>query len=67
MNNYCAFSNNHKCPLWIDYELTCFELDDAKSLCHENWQEIQHKQSYIELLQKIISDNHLSYPDEYDF
>lgn len=28
MNDYCAFSKNHKCLKWIDYELTKQELKD---------------------------------------
>ena len=34
MKNHCAFSKNHSCPLWTDYELTCYELEEANSLCH---------------------------------
>ena len=29
MKNHCAFSKNHSCPLWTDYELTCYELEEA--------------------------------------
>ena len=28
MKNHCAFSKNHSCPLWTDYELTCYELEE---------------------------------------
>ena len=41
MKNHCAFSKNHSCPLWTDYELTCYELEEANSLCHGNWIEIE--------------------------
>ena len=42
MENYCAFSKNHKCLKWADYQLTKHELEEADSLCHGNWIEIQH-------------------------
>lgn len=29
MENYCAFSKNHNCILWMDYEITRHELDEA--------------------------------------
>ena len=28
MKSHCAFSKNHSCPLWTDYELTCYELEE---------------------------------------
>lgn len=46
MKNHCAFSKNHSCPLWTDYELTCYELEEANSLCHGNWIEIE-RQNYL--------------------
>ena len=30
MENYCAFSKDHKCILWLDYEITRQELEE----CH---------------------------------
>ena len=57
MKNHCAFSKNHSCPLWTDYELTCYELEEANSLCHGNWIEIERQYKYIQTLQKILSDN----------
>ena len=57
MKNHCAFSKNHSCPLWTDYELTCYELEEANSLCHSNWIEIERQYKYIHTLQKILSDN----------
>ncbi|MFR0961585.1 MAG: mobility-associated LCxxNW protein [Dorea sp.] len=53
--NHCAFSKNHSCPLWTDYELTCYELEEANSLCHGNWIEIERQYKYIQTLQKILS------------
>ena len=43
MENYCAFSKNHKCLNWTDYELTRYELEEAGSLCQANWIEIEQK------------------------
>ena len=28
MENYCAFSRDHKCILWLDYEITRQELEE---------------------------------------
>ena len=33
MENYCVFSKDHKCILWLDYELTRQELEE----CHTLW------------------------------
>lgn len=43
MEDYCAFSKDHKCLKWEDYELTRHELEEADRLCHGNWIEIQSK------------------------
>lgn len=53
MNNYCAFSKDHKCIKWIDYEITRQELAEADELCHGNWIEIEKKNEYIHTLQTI--------------
>lgn len=63
MENYCAFSNDKKCILWSDYELTRYELEEANTLCHSNWIEIQRKTEYIEKLQDILKKNNIEYPD----
>ena len=41
MVDYCAFSKDHKCLKWEDYELTRLELEAADMLCHGNWIDIQ--------------------------
>lgn len=66
MDNYCAFSKNNKCIKWIDYSITRRELEDADLLCHENWIEIQRKTKYIQLLQDLLKENHIEFPDEFD-
>ena len=43
MENYCAFSKDHKCILWLDYEITRQELEECHTLCHGNWIEIERK------------------------
>lgn len=65
MTNYCAFSKDHKCIKWSDYELTLFELEEADELCHGNWIEIQHQREYIELLQKTLEQHGIEVPSEY--
>lgn len=63
MENYCAFSKNHTCLKWLDYVITRQELEEADSLCHGNWIEIQRKNQYIQTLHEILDSNHISYPD----
>lgn len=65
MESYCAFSKNHECILWMDYEITRWELTEANELCHNNWLEIERQRTYIEALQKLLTENNISYPDEY--
>ena len=64
MNNYCAFSKEHTCLKWIDYEITRQELEEADELCHGNWIEIQQMTEYIQTLQKLLKDNNITYPEE---
>ena len=66
MENYCAFSQKHHCIKWIDYSITRHELEEADLLCHENWIEIQRKTQYIQLLQELLTTNHIEFPDEFD-
>ena len=65
MTDYCAFSKNHKCIKWSDYELTRFELEEADELCHGNWIEIEHQRDYINRLQDILKQNGIDIPPEY--
>ena len=64
MENYCAFSKDHTCLKWLDYTLMLHELEEADSRCHGNWIEIERKNQYIQTLQEILDNNHISYPDE---
>lgn len=66
MENYCAYSKNHKCIKWTDYQLTRYELEEADSLCHGNYIEIQRKNAYIDHLKNILDDHGISYPSEFD-
>lgn len=63
MNNYCAFSNNHKCIKWNDYELTRHELEEADELCHGNWIEIQRLQQRIIVLEEILKEAGIDIPN----
>lgn len=65
MNNYCAFSKDHTCLKWMDYEITRQELEEADELCHGNWIEIQRKYEYIQTLQSILDENNIPYPSEF--
>ena len=62
MENYCAFSKNHRCLKYEDYTISRYALEEAESLCHGNWIEIQKQYEYIKLLQSILEDNDISYP-----
>lgn len=62
MTNYCAFSKDHKCLKWMDYELTRFELEEAEELCHGNWIEIQRLREHINLLEKILREHGIEIP-----
>lgn len=67
MENYCAFSKDHTCIKWIDYQITRQELEEADVLCHGNYIEIQRKNDYIDRLKSILDDHGIPYPKEYDF
>lgn len=65
MTDYCAFSENHKCLKWTDYQLTRLELDEADETCHGNWIEIQHLQDRISQLEHLLEQAGIEIPDEY--
>ena len=62
MEDYCAFSNDHRCLKWVDYEMTRHELEEADTLCHGNWIQIQRLQAYIDELRAILDKNDIDYP-----
>ena len=64
MENYCAFSKNHKCMNWTDYITTRYELEEANTLCHDNWIEIERKNEYIQQFQALLDKYNILYPDE---
>ena len=64
MNNYCAFSQDHKCIKWIDYDIMLQELEKADTICHGNWIELEKNCRYIRILQAILDENGIPYPDE---
>ena len=63
MTDYCAFSRNHKCLKWTDYEITRHELEEADELCHCNWLEIQKLNDYINELTTLLKENNIDYPE----
>ena len=62
MLNYCAFSKDHKCIKWEDYQIMLQEIEEADSLCHGNWIEIEKQYNYILELQKILDEHGIDYP-----
>ena len=62
LTNYCAFSKNHKCIKWEDYELTRAQLEEADELCHGNWIEIQKLYDYIDELEELLKKNDIPIP-----
>ena len=65
MTDYCAFSKDHKCIKFTDYEITRHELEEADELCHGNWIEIQHQREYIVQLQELLTRHGIAVPPEY--
>ena len=65
MTKYCAFSKNHKCIKWADYQLIRQELKEADELCHGNRIEIQHLRNYIEQLQALLTEHRIEIPSQY--
>lgn len=63
MNSYCAYSRNHKCIKWTDYQLTRHELEEADELCHNNQIELMYLQSQVTYLEKLLRDNGIQIPD----
>lgn len=62
MDNYCAFSKEHKCIMWSDYQITRFELEECHVLCHGNWIEIQRLRDRIDQLELILGQAGVAYP-----
>ena len=62
MHDYCAFSRDHKCIKWEDYQIMLQEIEEADSLCHGNWIEIEKQYNYILELQKILDEHGIDYP-----
>lgn len=62
MLDYCAFSKDHKCIKWEDYQLMLQEIEEADELCHGNWIEIEKQYNYIRKLQAILDEHGIEYP-----
>lgn len=65
MNDYCAFSKDHRCIKWMDYNLTLQELEEADQMCHGNWIEIEHLRNRGDLLEKLLQKAGIQFPSEY--
>lgn len=64
MHNYCAFSKEHNCLKWTDYELTRYEIEEADDLCHSNWIEIQYLQDRVDQLEQLLRNSGIEIPPE---
>ncbi|MGF7012657.1 hypothetical protein M2145_002982 [Lachnospiraceae bacterium PF1-21] len=64
MTDYCAFSKEHLCLQWTDYQLLCFELEEAQILCHGNWIEINNLHRRVELLEETLKMAGVAIPEE---
>jgi hypothetical protein len=62
MLDYCAFSKDHKCIKWEDYQIMLQGIEEADSLCHGNWIEIEKQYNYILELQAILDEHGIGYP-----
>ena len=65
MSKYCAFSENHYCAIWTDYQVLQFAVDELDETCHNNWIEISKQQDYIDLLKRILEENGITVPSQY--
>lgn len=65
MTDYCAFSKDHHCIKYEDYEAARFELEEADELCHGNWIEIQHLQDRVDQLEQLLKDSGIEVPSAF--
>lgn len=65
MSDNCLFHNRGKCPIWVDYEICQFELEEAAELSQGNWIEIQHLQDRVNLLEALLKQAGIKIPPEY--
>lgn len=68
MNNYCAFSKDHQCLKWTDYQIARYELEEADELCHGLQLQIEHLEKQVQLLERHLTENGIPIPEsEYDW
>lgn len=65
MNNQCPFKNAGRCDIWLDYQVSLYELKEAEELASANWKEIQYLYSKVEQLKNMLKEAGLPLPDEY--
>lgn len=65
MNDYCAFSKDHRCIKWLDYSLALQQLKEADELCHGNWIEIQDLHERVELLKRLLTESGIDFSPEF--
>ncbi len=62
LDTFCAFSRNHKCIKFTDYQVTRLELDEADTICHDNWTEIRCLRHYIDQLENALAKADIPVP-----
>ena len=63
-NQSNIYYHSHLRILWLDNIITRHELEEASSLCYENWIAIERKDAYIQELQEILKHHNIPYPQE---
>jgi len=61
----CMLKDRYKCPIWQDYKICQYELEDAAELSHGNWIEIQYLQDRVNLLEQLIKQSGIDIPTEF--
>jgi len=64
MNKTCPFKDNYYCDIWLDYDITRDELEQANELLHSNWKEITYLYDRIDRLEKYIQSIGGTVPSE---
>lgn len=65
MVKMCRYAERRICDLWIDYQVTKVALQDVEELCSGNWKEIVALRDRIDLLESILTEAGIEYPESY--
>lgn len=64
MKNNCPFHDNKRCPIWTDYQVLQFTLQEAEELAAANWKEIQWLYDRIHQLETALLAAGVNVPEE---